>query len=542
MAQAHQIAIAEAMMRADFYPHPAPSIKRRETHISTVFLTGSFVYKMKKAVGMGFLDFSTLTKRRHYCQQEVALNRRLSHGIYLAVVPITWHGGRYWLQGPGPAVEFTVRMRQLRESDAMYSCLQRAALTEAQLDALVRLLVNFYTRSATVREADAEVAPAWEENLQQVGTCAGVYIDHDTWEAVATATKTFARLHQILFQRRFEHQKIKEGHGDLRSDHIYFTETGIQIIDCIEFSEQLRCLDIISDLAFLAMDLEYRGFVETAHTIIQRYVHYSHDTGALPLLDFYRCYRAMVCCKTHCCRLREGRLAGTDLDACRASAHRYLHWAYDYAMAFSQPRLWVVYGLPASGKSTIAAALADVMAMAVIRSDVVRKALVAGKDTPQAGTALFGQGLYSAKATEVTYTRMFGSAGQHLVNGRSVVLDASFSQKAHRSEALRLAQQCRAVPVFVACQAAEKTLVARLKQRELDPPLSDARLGHLAAFKQRFDPITDTDQALHIQLNTDLRPSVCLRQLLLAEVFSAGVNRHIGRGPPAATTAAQDAP
>jgi aminoglycoside phosphotransferase family enzyme len=459
MAQAHQIAIAEAMMRADFYSHPAPTIHRRETHISTVFLTGSFVDKMKKAVEMGFLDFSTLTKRRHYCQQEVALNRRLSYGIYLAVVPITWHRGRYWLQGPGPTVEFAVRMRQLRESDAMYRCLQRAALTEAQLDTLVRLRVDFYARAATIREADAEVAPAWEDNLQQVGTCAGVYVDHDTWEAVATATKTFARLHQILFQRRFENQKIKEGHGDLRSDHIYFTETGIHIIDCIEFSEQLRCLDIISDLAFLAMDLEYRGFVETAHTIIQRYVHYSHDIGALPLLDFYRCYRAMVCCKTHCCRLREGRLAGTDLDACRASVHRYLRWAYDYAMAFSQPRLWVVYGLPASGKSTIAAALADVIA----------------------------------------------------------------------------------VPVFVACQAAEQRLVARLKQRELDPPLSDARLGHLAAFKQCFDPITDMDQALHIRLDTGLRPSVCLRQLLLAEVFSAGVNRRIGRGPPAATTAAQEA-
>ena len=172
MAQAHQIAIAEAMMRADFYPHPAPSTKRHETRISTVFLTGSFVYKMKKAVDVGFLDFSTLTQRRHYCRQEVALNRRLSHGIYLAAVPITRHGGCYWLQGPGPAVEFAVRMRQLRESDAMYRCLQRAALTEAQLDVLVRLLVDFYTRAATIREADAEAVPAWEENLQQVGTCA----------------------------------------------------------------------------------------------------------------------------------------------------------------------------------------------------------------------------------------------------------------------------------------------------------------------------------------------------------------------------------
>ena len=305
MEKNHQAEILETMMQADFYPHPVETIERRETHISTVFLTGPFVYKIKKPVDLGFLDFTSLEKRQHYCLQEIALNRRLSHGVYIDAVPITCHDGTYALNGSGETVEFAVKMHQLAETDSMQQRLKRATLDDGDIESLVRLLVGFFAQTATIDDVDPSGTLAWEENLQRAEPFAGVWIDRRQFEFVRSAARSFYRRHQNLFQRRRRDGKIKDGHGDLRTDHIYFTTTGIQIIDCIEFNDTLRVLDIISDLAFLVMDLEYNHFPETARSLIRWYVKQTDDVGALPLLDFYRCYRAMVRCKVSCFRLRE---------------------------------------------------------------------------------------------------------------------------------------------------------------------------------------------------------------------------------------------
>jgi uncharacterized protein len=511
-----QSEIFDAMMRPGFYPHPVGTMRRCETHISTVFLTGPFVYKIKKPVNLGFLDFTTLEKRARYCRQEVSLNRRLSRGVYLAVLPITRHGATYRLEGAGAPVEFAVKMRQLAESDSMQQRLKRAALDEGQIDALVRRLVDFYAQAATDRDSGAADALAWEENLKFLEQSAGGWIDRQCLAFISCATRSFYRRHQNLFQRRRLAGKIKDGHGDLRSDHIYFTQTGIQIIDCIEFNERLRRLDIINDLAFLAMDLDYLHFPAAARALIRGYVILTNDFDALPLLDFYRCYRAMVRCKVSCCRLAETDLASTDRGRFQKEAQAYLAMAYGYAAAFSRPILWMVCGLPAAGKSTIAKALAKTLDIGLLRSDVIRKALFAdsGASSDACG---FAQGLYSAHATETTYLKLFDQAQEDIKKGNSVVIDATFSRMPQRLQALRLATGHQAQPVFVECRAAEAILAERLKSRESHPSLSDARLIHLDTFKKRFVPLTPMANAIHIVVDSANPPLDCLRQILLAD-------------------------
>ena len=284
----------------------------------------------------------------------------------------------------------------------------------------------------------------------------------------------------------------------------------------------MRILDTISDLAFLAMDLEYNGFNQPARLVIREYVRRSNDVGALPLLDFYRCYRAMVRCKVSCFLLREIGLSKARRRSLQAAADAYLTMAHGYATAFSRPTLWMVCGLPASGKSTIAKALAEVHDLNVIRSDVVRKELFAQGTDPSAGTD-FKAGLYSSHATEVTYNQLFSLAQETLKKGRSVIIDATFSRDIQRRAALRMAVQRQAVPVFVECRAPDALLAQRLRKRETEPSISDARLIHLERFKQQFAPMPRMESAIHLPVDTEQPLADCLRQILLGDALWNGL-------------------
>jgi aminoglycoside phosphotransferase family enzyme len=243
-----QAEIFQAMARPDFYPHDVSTIEQRETHISKVFLTGEYAYKIKKPVYLEFLDFTTLEKRRHYCQQEVTLNQRLTSDVYLDVVPITLKKGRYYLAGPGEAVEYTVKMRQLPEKFSMRQLVRRGKLDRDSVDELARVLAKFYQQSSTGDNINnlgtwSTICTNTEENFSQTEQFTGNLLDEHMFLIIRAATRSFLIRRKALFDRRVERDKIRDCHGDLRTGHIYFSD-GIQIIDCIEFNDRFRYADI----------------------------------------------------------------------------------------------------------------------------------------------------------------------------------------------------------------------------------------------------------------------------------------------------------
>jgi len=507
MESDYQTEIVPAMQRPDFYPHPVQALRLEETHISRVLLTGPYVYKIKKPVNLGFLDFSTLAKRRHFCGMEVDLNRRLTQGIYLGVVAITSKDQFYYLEGPGEVVEYAVKMKQLPAESSMVRLLPKGKIDSRSIDRLARVLSEFYDAARSGPQIDA--AGSWEtvkinceENFSQTEEFAGNLIDERRYQIIRSVTRAFLQRRKTLFERRVRENKIREGHGDLRTDHIYFTPQGIQIIDCIEFNERFRCDDIASDLAFLAMDLDFEGYPIIARDLLEAYAHRSGDQDVFVLLDFYKCYRAYVRAKIKCLRLKQGRLAEKEQVELRRQTRSLVDLAYRYALQFTRPMVWVVCGMIAAGKSTVAGALADALQVRVLRSDVVRKKLF-GRQVDDPHEADFGEGIYSEDATALTYGKLLLLAQEAVEQGNSVILDATFSHKDLRREALRLVEDMDANIVFIECRCREAVIRQRLRNRSQAPSISDAGLKHLAEFKLRYDALDEIPDDLKIPVDTE---------------------------------------
>ena len=508
------------MAKPEFYPHPVSGLEQRETHISKVFLTGAYVYKIKKSVNLKFLDYTTLEKRLHFCRQEILLNRRLSRDIYLDVVSINVDKDRYALSGPGPPVEYAVKMRQLAQDRSLVRLLKHGEADRTTIRRLSRTLADFYRRAIAADKAAA--FGSWEsiredcaDNFAQTERFAGKDFAERTYQIVRSAVRTLLNRRRSVFQRRVEKGMIRDCHGDLRSGHIYFDD-GIQIIDCIEFNEGFRYVDIISDIAFLAMDLDFEGFPEVAEHLIDACAEYTDDPDIFVLLDFYKCYRAMVRVKVNCLRSENKMIGDGEKAKLLREIDRHLDLAYRYALRFTRPTLWVVCGMPASGKSTVSDELAGALDIKVLRSDLVRKAMFGLK--ADAHTDLpFEAGVYSEQSSALVYGRLLLLAQEEMEKGHSVILDATFSRKHQRQEAARLARDMDCSIVFVECTCSENTSRDRLRRREKTAGISDARLHHFEHFKSRFEPLDDVPEDMRIPVNTDTALGDSMRNVFLRD-------------------------
>jgi aminoglycoside phosphotransferase family enzyme/predicted kinase len=512
-------AICQAMAAPSFYPHPVLHLERRDTHISVVFLTGDWVYKLKKPVDFIFLDFRDLSARRHFCYQEVALNQRFSHDVYQGVSVICrGESGQLVLDGPGEVVEYAVKMRQLPEAACLKERLKQGVVRHADMHALGRFLADFYQGAVRSSEIDRYGLPEVvgfnvEENFRQVEPFQEVLLDARKLALIRSVSHSFLGRWQALFARRLAAGRIRDGHGDLRTDHIYFHD-GIQVIDCIEFNERFRFGDVTADLAFLTMDMQHRGRSGLARVFLAAYASAAHDPEVYLLLDFYAAYRAMVMVKVHCLRYAEVDETDAALRAVlRRQVRLYLDQAYRYAVQFSRPTLWVFCGLPASGKSTLAAEIAQIFGLPLFQSDWIRK-----KELPRSphveSMVARGEGLYRPEITTLVYGRLLALAQEQLKQGHSVILDATYARRKWREDALQLAQDVDADVLFVECVCSGKTLRDRLAARERQPGLSDARLGHLAEFLERFEPIEEVRKDRHLRLHTDVRMPDAFAKLL----------------------------
>ena len=480
--------LIEALQNPALYPHPVEGFAVIETHISWVLLTGPYAYKLKKPVNFGFLDFSSREAREHFCREELRLNQRTAPDLYLEVLPVTGSPDAPQLGGAGPVLDQLLKMRQFPQSGLLNNVLARGELSSAHIDELARQIAALHAEAARVPathpldSAEAVMAPV-RQNFEQIRPLLNEAADLEQLRHLeAWAEATFARLQPLLDQRKAD-GFIRECHGDIHLANVTLLDGHVVLFDCIEFNEPFRLIDVISDAAFLAMDLEDRGLKALARRFINGYLELTGDYQGLTLLPFYKAYRAMVRAKVGLFRLGQEQ----DPVAREAILRQYRNYAAlaESYSAIPARFLAITHGVSAVGKSYVAMRLVEEFGAIRLRSDVERKRLFPATDS----TAL-----YDGASTAATYAQLHALAGEVLQAGLPVVLDATYLKLAQRQAAHAVAEQAGVPFLILDCQAPQTVIAAWLAERQAegrDP--SDATLAVIQAQEAGREPLRDEE-------------------------------------------------
>lgn len=529
------------LLNPNSYPHRPRSVRWVQTHASSVFLAPPFVFKVKKAVNLGFLDFSTLAQRRYFCEREVALNRRLCSDVYLGVVPISTRRGRLTF-GPGDTVvEYAIKMRKLSDRYFLDRLLERRKVGLEDLDRIIAVLKRFYEAQHPTREIENwgrmdRLRISTDENFRQTERFVGraqvgsfsaatrgatqpetdgaATLSRPAFETIRFYTDQFYRRHSAGLASRVREKWIRDCHGDLHLNHIYLTPRAVQIYDCIEFNDRFRYVDVANDAAFLAMDLDYEGRPDLGRYFATGMAAALHDEKMPFLMDFYKCYRAYVRGKVESLHGVAPAVPEAEREASAERARRYFRLALQYTVAGSQPLVLVVMGRIASGKSTLARALGAELGWDVYSSDSVRKK-IAGVPLYQRGSAAGRKRLYSTAVTRQTYDRLFRLAEAHWHQGRSVILDATFGRREQREWLARRWARLGITWRFLEAQASDASVKQRLRLRDAQSEeVSDARLEDFAKLTRRYESPTELSSDRFIKVRTSLPLEPTLTQAL----------------------------
>lgn len=492
-------AVVAALADPAFYPHRPEAVEHVQTHISHVFLAGPWVYKLKKPVRFPFLDFSTLERRRHFCEEEVRLNRRLCPDLYRGVLPITRAaGGRLALDGEGEPVDHVVWMRRLPAERILARLLARGEVGAPLVDAVAARMAAFHATAPTGPDIAAHAAP---ERLREVvldavalgARFAGRLLPAEDHEVLQDFGPTFIRRHETLLRARQQADRIRDGHGDLHAEHVCVVDAplpaddlpplapGLYVFDCIEFSPGLRAVDVASEMAFLAMDLEARGHPGLARRLVTAYAAAADDPDVETLVPLYACHRACVRGGVEALASEEAEVDEAERRAAAARARDRFALALRYAWGAAGPAVIACAGLAGTGKSTLAHALGAATGFRIVSSDVVRKRDAAGSVcyTPAARAAVYGALLREVEAA--------------LAAGEAVIADATFIRRADRDALRAAARAARRPCVFVECVAGVDAVRERLAAREGTASLSDARWGTYVAQRASADPFGEDE-------------------------------------------------
>ncbi len=501
-----------ALSQPACYPHHPAHVEVVQTHISVVFLAGEAVYKLKKPVRFSFLDYSTLALRHHCCQEEVRLNRRLAPTVYLGVVPVLYTGEAYRVREAVnmrdvAVVDYLVRMRRLPPERTLDALIAAGRVAKEGIHLLAKRLVHFHntaaTKDAAVYGAPEVIWQALADNFQETAPFIGHTISDTQYTLIQDFSQRFVTEHQELLKQRLSQDRVREGHGDLRGEHVYFLDEGITIIDCIEFSPRLRTCDVASELAFLAMDLELHGAPALAAELVHTYAVQAEDENFLRLLSFYQCYRAYVRGKVESLKSREPEVPRDEQERARRQARRAFRLAYRYARGAPPPALVVVCGRVGTGKSTVAHLLSDHTGFSVLNSDVVRKRLAGLLPTARVGAA-YRAGLYSAEFTTQTYIALRTQAEEELRAGRGVIVDATCKQREDRRVLLELGGRLGRPVLFLECRASAAEVERRLREREQrGDSASDATWAIALQEQYDFPSFNDIPEQCHFVIDTE---------------------------------------
>jgi aminoglycoside phosphotransferase family enzyme/predicted kinase len=463
--------LIEALSSPAAYPGAPEPVEVRHTHISVVFLAGDRAYKIKKPVSLGFLDFSTLELRRHFCDEEVRLNRRLAPGVYLGVVPVAEEGGGLKVEGNGPVVEWAVKMVRLPDEATLEHRLRCEDVGRGTIEALARRVAAFHA-SERACAAGAHfgsfevVAGNARDNLTPAAAPVGVTLSQAVLDRLRDRLESELERLRPLIEARAAASVPRNAHGDLRLGHVYlFPERAppddLVIIDCIEFSEQFRCMGPVADMAFLVMDLLSEGRPDLAEAFCSEYFRASGDREGEALVPFYTAYRAAVRAKVDGLELTEREVPAPERD--RAMRRARGHWLLALGQLEppeTRPCLVPLAGLPGAGKSTLARSLAEIGGFTVVRSDAVRKKLARGAPP--------GEDIYTAEWNERTYGECRRRIEAVLFEGGRALVDANFRQDGRRREFLDLARSWGVPAVLLVCRADPEVVRRRLEGRKGD--------------------------------------------------------------------------
>jgi aminoglycoside phosphotransferase family enzyme/predicted kinase len=495
--------LVKALLKPAAYPEATGKIELVQTQMSFVFLTEEFVYKVKKAVDLGYLDYTTLDNRHFFCQKEVELNRRLCPEAYLGVVPITQDKGAIRIGGRGEVIEYAVKMRRLPQPRMMNVLLANDRVSVEMITKVARKLAPFHKKAETNPEISAfgeikAITRNTEENFDQTGKYIGRTISEDNYRHIEEYTDSFVKENAPLFKKRVKEGRIRDCHGDLHAAHICFTDS-ICVYDCIEFNDRFRYCDVASEMAFLAMDLDHYGRADLSRSLINAYVAESGDKELPKLLGFYKGYRAYVRGKVESFKLDDPYIADEEKKKTQDIAASY----FDLARAYTRdkPVLFITVGLVGTGKSTLAQALAKRLGLVVIASDVTRKQL-AGIPVTEHRFDEFTGGIYSAELSRRTYDKMFSGVGDILKEGGSVVLDASFIRAEERLKAKRLAEETGADFYIIECTLDESDIKKRLEGRLKRGSVSDGRWEIYQPQKKALEPVKEATPQKHAIIDT----------------------------------------
>lgn len=498
------------------YPETTQHVDFAETHISRIYLTDRHAYKFKKPLDLGFLDFSTLDKRLHFCREEVRLNRRFSPQVYLGVVELREYDGILHVQGhQGRLIDYAVQMQRLPESRMLNRMVDAGApeLPDemARLGEVLHRIIESMEVCDNAQHSNAEtVRSNCEENFSQTQTAIGTALTEQAHNLMRTATRRdLSGLTDLMLEREAD-GFIRDGHGDLHTANICMIDP-ICIYDCIEFNRRFRIADVAADLAFLIMDLEYRGRRDLAETLVASYQAWSNDRHLTELLPFYKRYRAWVRGKVDSILASEPEVPRSTRDEASILARRYFNLALGYLL---EPTLFLVTGLMGVGKTTLCQSLAAATGAKPLRSDVIRKELVNIPAT-QPCAVDFGAGLYSNQLTARTYDALYTRSVALLKAGRSVIVDASFADRRQRVRFLALAQRVGVPVLLLHLQCCDRLALQRLDERVDDA--SDGRRELYDQQKAAFEPITTTNHLLKIDTSEPVDYNV---QLILCRTLS----------------------
>jgi aminoglycoside phosphotransferase family enzyme/predicted kinase len=500
-------ALVDFLCRPTTYPDRPTKVEVVETHISTVFLTDRYAWKLKKPVRYEFVDFSTVEARRKACEEEVRLNRRLARDVYLGVMPITQTpDGRLQLGGLGEPLDWLVQMRRLPADRFLDAMIRSRRLREIDISRVAALLADFYRQVPPLLVRPDDYRRRIEQHVR--ANLADLLLPEQGLSAtvikrIHSAQLQFLRLSSSVLDDRVRDGRIVDGHGDLRPEHICLESTPV-VFDCIEFNPEFRQLDVVDELSFLAMECDALGAPAVGRRVLDAYCQASGDRPTAQLVSFYRSYRACVRAKVAAIRARQ--LTGPRREEALATAASYLRLADRYRQSSGPPLVIVVRGLSGTGKSTLAEAISNSLGLEWLSTDRFRKKLFG----PSRGNLVgYGQERYEPAARDRVYREMFDRTDGMLRDGLSVVLDGTFLQSKWQTAACDVAVRDGATLLFVTCHCPAELARQRIAERLAENAnASEARPDFPDLQREEQDPLpqgvptvdVDTTESLPSQL------------------------------------------